>query len=140
MKILIAADGSSFSKRMLEYVIAHPGLFNPDNEYMVLTVVLGVPLHAAAVVGTETVTEYYADEAERVLKPVRQFFEMRGYKVNTTYQVGHPAEVIAKTATSGQYDVVVMGSHFHAALGNLVIGSVATKVLAHCKTPVLIVR
>jgi len=25
-------------------------------------------------------------------------------------------------------------------LGNLVMGSVATKVLAHCKTPVLLVR
>ena len=33
-----------------------------------------------------------------------------------------------------------MGSHGKSALGNLIIGSVATKVLAECKVPVLIVR
>jgi nucleotide-binding universal stress UspA family protein len=35
---------------------------------------------------------------------------------------------------------VVLGSHGHSALGNLVMGSVATQVLAHCKVPVLLVR
>lgn len=140
MKILIAADGSSFTKRMLDYVAAHPELFNRGNEYTVLTVLLGLPPHAASVVGKGTVREYYEDEAEKVLKPVRLFFEKQGYKVKATYQVGHPAEVIAQTSTSGNYDIIVMGSHGHAALGNLVMGSVSTKVLAHCKTPVLIVR
>jgi nucleotide-binding universal stress UspA family protein len=33
-----------------------------------------------------------------------------------------------------------MGSHGHGTLGNLVMGSVATQVLAHCKAPVLLVR
>ena len=140
MRILIAADGSPFSKRMLDYVAAHSELFNRENVYTVLTVVMRVPPHAASVVGKRTVMEYYEDEAEKVLKPVRHFFEARGYPAKATFQVGHPAEVIAQTATSGQYDMVVMGSHGHAAIGNLVMGSVATKVLAHCKTPVLIVR
>jgi nucleotide-binding universal stress UspA family protein len=34
----------------------------------------------------------------------------------------------------------MMGSHGHGTLGSLVMGSVATKVLAGCKTPVLLVR
>ena len=33
-----------------------------------------------------------------------------------------------------------MGSHGHGALSSLVMGSVTTKVLAHCKVPVLLVR
>ena len=33
-----------------------------------------------------------------------------------------------------------MGSHGQSALGNLVMGSVATQVLARCKVPVLLVR
>jgi nucleotide-binding universal stress UspA family protein len=33
-----------------------------------------------------------------------------------------------------------MGSHGHGTLGNLVMGSVATQVLAGCKVPVLLVR
>jgi nucleotide-binding universal stress UspA family protein len=43
-------------------------------------------------------------------------------------------------AEDGKFDLVVMGSHGHSALANLVMGSVATQVLAHCKVPVLLVR
>ena len=38
------------------------------------------------------------------------------------------------------YDLVILGSHGHGTLVNLVMGSVATQVLAHCKVPVLLVR
>jgi nucleotide-binding universal stress UspA family protein len=48
--------------------------------------------------------------------------------------------LIAQEATDGRYDMVVMGSHGHSALGNLVMGSVTTQVLAHCTVPVLLVR
>ena len=140
MKILIAVDGSAFTKRMLGYVAAHDELFTPGNEYTVLTAVPGVPPRASAVIDKETLAEYYLEEAEKVLKPVRTFFDKQGYKLKSVHKVGHPAEVIAKVATTGKYDMVVMGSHGHSALGNLVMGSVATQVLAHCKTPVLLVR
>jgi nucleotide-binding universal stress UspA family protein len=50
------------------------------------------------------------------------------------------AETIAKTAAEGKFDLIMMGSHGHSNLVNLVMGSVATRVLAHCKTPVLLVR
>jgi nucleotide-binding universal stress UspA family protein len=43
-------------------------------------------------------------------------------------------------AEKGKYDMLVMGSHGHGSLSNLVLGSVATKVMARCTTPVLLVR
>jgi nucleotide-binding universal stress UspA family protein len=48
--------------------------------------------------------------------------------------------MIAKLAEDGKFDLVVMGSHGHGAWANLVMGSVATQVLAHCGVPVLMVR
>lgn len=140
MKILIAVDGSPFSQRVCEYITAHPALFSSDNEYTVLHSVPPLPPHAAAVAGKAAVLDYYREEGEKVLNPVRQFFEEKGYRVNAHYQPGHAAEVLAQTAMKDGYDLLVMGSHGHSALGNLVMGSVTTKVLAHCKTPVLIVR
>ena len=140
MKILIAVDGSAFTKRMLAYVTAHDELFGPAQEYTVLTAVPAVPPRAAAVIDKETLTDYYAEEAEKVLKPVRTFLEKQGLKAKSTFKVGHPADAIAKTASQGKFDMVVMGSHGHSALGNLVLGSVATNVLANCKVPVLLVR
>jgi nucleotide-binding universal stress UspA family protein len=55
-------------------------------------------------------------------------------------KVGAPGELIASTAAKGGYDLLMLGSHGHGALVNLVTGSVATKVLAQCKTPVLLIR
>ncbi|AKJ32167.1 universal stress protein [Caldimonas brevitalea] len=140
MKILIAVDGSEFTQRMLGYLTTHGELFGPQQQYTVLTAVPAVPARAAAVIDKQTLTEYYADEAEKVLAPVRTFLEGRGLKAETSFHVGHPADVISKTAAAGSFDLVVMGSHGHSALGNLVLGSVATNVLANCKTPVLLVR
>jgi nucleotide-binding universal stress UspA family protein len=51
-----------------------------------------------------------------------------------------PADCIAEAARKGGYDLMMMGSHGHGSLGNLVLGSVATKVLASAVTPVLLIR
>jgi len=140
MKILIAVDGSACAMRAQEYLASHPAMFSAEHEYTVLNVVPEVPPHAAAVVGSATVADYYRDEAEKVLDPVLQFFGKHGFKVASSYTHGHSAEVIAATATQGKYDLLVMGSHGHSAFGSLILGSVTTKVLSHCKTPLLIVR
>ena len=55
-------------------------------------------------------------------------------------KVGSPATLIAKLAEQGQFDMVMMGSHGHGLLVNLVLGSVTTRVLARCQTPLLIIR
>ena len=63
-----------------------------------------------------------------------------GINAKSNWKVGSAGETIAKMAEQGKFDLVVMGSHGHGALASLVMGSVATQVLAHCKVPVLLVR
>ena len=140
MKILLAVDGSSYTKKMLAYLTTHDELFSADNEYSVLTVQPALPPRARAAVGKEIVDEYYADEANKVLQPVAKFLERKKITLNTAYKVGVPGESIAKFADAGKFDLVLMGSHGHGTLGNLVMGSVATQVLALSKVPVLLVR
>ncbi|MDH5538134.1 MAG: universal stress protein [Rhizobacter sp.] len=140
MKILIAADGSPYTKHMLAYLAAHDELFGPAHQYTVVNVVAGVPPRATAVLDRDLLKEYYADTAEAVFKPIRSFFKKQGLEASFVGKVGHAAEVIGKMAGEQKFDLVVMGSHGHTSIGNLVLGSVATKVLAACKTPVLLVR
>ena len=140
MKILVAADGSSHTKRMLAYVAAHDEWLGSHHEYTVFCGVLAVPHGAAAFVDKATVKGYYDSEAEAVFKPIRAYFKKQGIDASFVSKIGHPADMIAKLAESGKFDLVMMGSHGHGLLGNLVLGSVATKVLANCKTPVLVVR
>jgi nucleotide-binding universal stress UspA family protein len=140
MKILIAVDGSSYTKKALAYLTAHDEWLGAAHDYTVLTVVTPVPPRAAAVLDKETIKNYYEVEAEKVLKPIRSFFGKQGIQAQCISKVGSVADVISKTAESGRFDLLMMGSHGQGNLMNLVLGSVANKVLANCKTPVLLVR
>lgn len=140
MKILVAVDGSDYTKRMVAYWAAHEEWLGASHDYTVLTVVPAVPPRAAAVLDHEVLTSYYADEGEKVFKPLRTFLDKQGIKAHFVCKTGHVADVIGRTAQDGDFDLLMMGSHGHTELGNLVMGSVATRVLASCKTPVLLVR
>ncbi|MCU0774337.1 MAG: universal stress protein [Ideonella sp.] len=140
MNILVAVDGSPYTKRMLGYLAAHDEWLGKAHQYTVLHTVPPVPPRAAAVLDKELVKSYYTDEAEKVFKPIRTFFKRQGLDATFAGKVGVAADIIAKTADEGRYDLLIMGSHGHGTLGNLVLGSVATKVLAKSKTPVLLVR
>jgi nucleotide-binding universal stress UspA family protein len=140
MKILVAVDGSAYTKRMLAYLAAHDEWLGNKHDYTVVHTVPAVPPRAAAALDKAALDSYYHDEAERVFEPVRAFFAQQGLKAGFEPRVGHAGEVIAKLADDGRYDLVVMGSHGHSTLGSLVMGSVASKVLAHCQAPVLLIR
>ena len=140
MKILVAADGSPFTKRMLAYLAAHDEWLGAHHAYTVLTVVPPLPARAAAALSKDILAGYYGDEAERVFKPIRQFFVKQGIDAEFVAKQGPPADVIAALADKGKYDLLLLGSHGHGVLGNLVMGSVATKVVAQCGVPVLLIR
>ena len=139
MKILLAVDGSPYTKKMLAYLSTH-ALLAQGNDYAVFTVQATLPPRARAAVGKEIVKKYYTEEAEKVLAPVTKFLLRHGIDAKSSWKTGHAGETIAEFAETGQFDLIIMGSHGHGTLVNLVMGSVATEVLAHCKVPVLLVR
>ena len=140
MNILLAADGSPYTKRMLAYVAAHDEWLGPLHRYVVVTAVPGIPPRAASFLDREVVEGFYSDEAEKVFKPIRAFFKQRGIVTEFVSKVGPAAEVIAKLVNGGKFDLLLMGSHGHGSMVNVVMGSVATKALASSKVPVLLVR
>ena len=140
MKILVAVDGSSFTKRMLAYLVAHDEWLGSAHQYTVLHAVPAVPPRAAAVLDKAVLKSYYDDEAEKVLKTVRTFFDKQKVRAEFVSKVGPAADVISAAANKGKFDLLLMGSHGHGTLGNLVLGSVATKVMSQTEVPVLLVR
>ncbi|MBL8363039.1 MAG: universal stress protein [Rubrivivax sp.] len=140
MKILVAADGSEYTKRMLGYLAAHDEWLGERHEYTVVHAVPPVPPRPASVLDKSVIDGYYHDEAEAVLEPIRAFFNQRGLKATFLHPVGPAAEVIVQAAEQGRHDLVMLGSHGHGSLVNLLLGSVATKVVAGTKVPVLLVR
>ena len=140
MNILLAVDGSAYTKKMLAYLATHEELLGATHEFTVLTVQPALPPRARAALGKEVVENYHAEEAEKVLAPVCKFLARHGVDARRSVKVGPVGESIAKLADSGKFDLVVMGSHGHGAIATLVMGSVATQVLANCKVPILLIR
>jgi len=141
MKILLAVDGSPYTKKMLAYLCAHDELISAGrNSFTALTVMPSMPPRARAVLSKEMVDEYYREEGAKVLAPVRKYLEQNCIFPKEQLEVGPPGEVIARIAEEDKYDLIIMGTHGHGALGRLVMGSVSTQVLANCGVPVMLIR
>ena len=140
MKILVPVDGSPFTKRMLAYLAAHDEWLGGLHQYTLLHVAPAVPPRAAAVLDKAVLQAHYAEESDKVFKPLRSFFAKQKIAADFVAKVGPAADTVASLAEKGKFDRVMMGSHGHGVLGSLVMGSVVTRVLAGCRTPLLIVR
>ncbi len=140
MKILLAVDGSPFTKRMLAWLATHEEWLSAPHSFTVMHVVPMIPPHAASMFTAEDLKRYYDDTSEAVFKPIRKFTARHDLATDYVAKVGHAPEVIAKQAKKIKADLIIMGSHGHGNLMNLVTGSVATQVLARSTVPVLLVR
>lgn len=139
MKILVCVDGSEYTKRMVAYWAAHDEWLR-DHAFTVLTVVQALPPRAAAALDREMLNSYYADEGDKIFRPIHTFLDRQGISATYLSKTGSVADVIARTAVEEGFELIMMGSHGHSELGTLVMGSVATRVLASCRTPVLLIR
>jgi nucleotide-binding universal stress UspA family protein len=139
MRVLLAVDGSVYTRRMLAYLAAHDE-FLGGARFTLLTVVSPVPPHAREFIDERNLERYCVDEANHVLDPLARFAERSGWRHTLERRSGDPADAIVKAAIAGGHDLIVMGSHGHCALANVLLGSVTTRVLALSKTPVLVIR
>jgi nucleotide-binding universal stress UspA family protein len=139
MKVIIAIDGSAASLRALDYVLQHRDVFGASPNITLINVHLPIPsARAKQWVGKEVLDAYYAEEAESQLRPARERLALAGKVAREIRAIGDPGDEIAKAG--GDQHMIVMGTHGRTALGNLVMGSVATRTLAATTTPVLLVK
>ena len=140
MKILLAVDGSEYTRKMLDYVCTHKALFDASHAYTLFYAQAPLPPHVRSTLGGKVTEEYYLDEANKVLQPAAARLKDAGLNVTHDWKAGHAGETIAAYATEGGFDLLLMGTHGHGSLARLVMGSVTTQVLAHCGVPVLLIR
>jgi len=141
MKILLAADNSEFTRRAARHLVTHLSWFAEPPEVFVLHVHPSIPYPgAAARAGKAAIDEYLKEDSEAALKVATKELDKAKVRYNAYWTTGNVARQIAASVKKHGVDLVVMGSHGEGALSNLVLGSVATKVIATVKAPVLIVR
>lgn len=140
MKILVAVDGSKASLQAVKYAAKLSSNLRSDDLITLVTVHDDQGLrHAEQLVGTATVQDYLRELSDKELKASLAVLVKAGIKHNAIIQTGHVAETISALANKG-FDLVVMGSKGRSGLADLLLGSVAQRVMATCNKPVLVVK
>ncbi len=140
MKIILAADGSKFTKKALAFLVTHESLAGPNDEVIVVHAQPILPPRVRAAVGATVVRDYLADEAEKVLAPIRKFLDRHDIHYRCEWSVAPAHELVLRTAKKAKAHLIVMGTHGHGVLGRALMGSVALKVLTEADVPVMLVK
>ena len=140
MKVLLAADGSKYTKKALAFLVTHESLVNSTDELFVLNVQLQVPGRVKSLLGSAEVAAYHHEEGDKVLDPIKKFLGKHSLNYRCAFVVGHPVEEILKAATKEKSHMIVMGTRGHGLIGRALIGSIAQRVVSDCDIPVLLVK
>ena len=142
MKILVATDGSRHALHAVEYAVKFVRLLrSATNPITLISVHDDIGLRSAkSFVGSAKVADYLREMSEKELKPARKLLDAAGVKHNMIIRTGRVAQEIVACANEGKFDLIVMGSKGRSAIADLLIGSVAQRVLATAKQPVVLVK
>jgi nucleotide-binding universal stress UspA family protein len=141
MKILIAVDGSAHALAAIEALLKRLDWFRGPVALTLCYAHPPVPYKQAATwAGKEAIQSYYDDESDAALAAARALLDDHGVAHAVEKRVGEAAHEIVTLAAEGGFDLLVLGTHGHTAFAGLVMGSVATKVLASAKVPILFLR
>ena len=142
MKILVASDGSKTALRAVKY--AADLLANSNDKTKSITLIsvhddAGLR-HAKAFVGKEAVADYLRELSEKELKPAMKVLDEKGIKHDMVMLVGNAPQEIVAHGQKGKYDMIVLGSKGRGAIADILLGSVAQRVLAQAKQPVVLIK
>jgi nucleotide-binding universal stress UspA family protein len=137
-RILVPTDFSDCSDRAVERALA---LLNSDGQ-IDLVHFWELPGGSVTYWGSvgpglrENIRKGAAEYGEKLISR----FSDRGAKVHFEEEESDPRHGIQDRLASGNYDLVVMGSHGRKGLNRLLLGSVAEATIRHAEYPVYIAR
>ncbi len=142
MKIVAGVDWSDEAFAAVEQLGL---LYQPDEVLLVHGVDLGMfqfPLLAGAanLQGYDAFREAMIDAGRQAVERGRTMLPADIPSVQTKSELHHAASFILDNAKSLAADLIVVGTHDHSRLAELLIGSVSHHVLLHSQTPTLIVK
>jgi len=142
MRILLAVDGSKASLDAVKNVIEHVGEYREPPTIELVTVHRPVPRlpGMGAAVGKSQLQRYYDEEGEKTLAEAKKLLDRAGIPYQAQVLVGEPAETIVKQCQKTRCDFVAVGAKGRSAIGDMLLGSTASKILHLSDIPVLLVK
>lgn len=104
---------------------------------------LGAVMGAATIAtvdGEVPLVKHIANEARKTLDEHKSRLSARAVKVMAKLVEGAPKEAIRDALVSGDFDLVVMGTHGRTGLSHVMMGSIAEWVVRQAQVPVMTIR
>lgn len=138
-KILVPFDGSESALRALRHAAA---LAHDDRTVQVelLHVLDPTTSRSHAALSPEELTRLAPGEFVKAIQPARELLDTEGIPYEVHCRMGDPATQITDHVSHGDVAAVVMGTRGLGLVGNLVIGSVASRVVYYVKVPVTLIK
>lgn len=141
MRILLATDGSEYSRLALEKVAELAPATRSEVLVLAVSQLVNLGTVGPMVYAPESAFEVpNKEEAEALLKEAADFLTARGIPNRMLRSIGQPAEAILHTAEEEHVDLIVLGSHGRTGLQRFLLGSVSNQVVAHSPVSVLVAR
>jgi nucleotide-binding universal stress UspA family protein len=137
MKVLVATDGSEHSMKAVQR-----GLELAEKQKAQVTL-MSVAYYVQGDFDTMPINiqDKLEDEARAALQKGKALFDARNLPVDTVLEAGLvPANNIIRKAQEDGYDRIIIGSTGMSALERILMGSTASKVVAHAPCEVTVVR
>ena len=136
-KILVLVDGS---KHALLAKRRAMGIAVSMNAEVVLVNVMG---NIPSIIGghaREEIRDEQREEAQKIFDQYIPELEENGVKYSTQIAMGRPFDAICEVAEEEGCDLICLGARGLSEVEGMLLGSVSSDIISHCKTPVLVVR
>jgi nucleotide-binding universal stress UspA family protein len=135
-KILVATDGSEYSRRAMVRAVEFAEAY--DTELYVLSIVEILPeIYSIA----PQVVEEKVKKTEDYIAGIQKLADSHGIKSRGFVRdSAEPYDVINEIAEKEQVGLIVMGSHGRTGLKRFLMGSTVERVIAQAPCPVLVVK
>jgi nucleotide-binding universal stress UspA family protein len=148
LKVGIAVDGSKYGREAVKYVLRHRALFGAKPDLTLLHVVSDFAGAVMPDMGGIALPAFSPDEVrslqtkafEAAIAPARKLLAKGGIGASEVCLIGNAGDELSAYAKKKKLDLLVVGSHGYGAFKAAVLGSVATRVMAHSTVPLLLIR
>ena len=141
MKILLPVDGSKSSLNAAKYVAKLAKDLRSKCSVTLVSIHDDIGLGHVKQFVAKSVLDYYLREvSEKALKSAQKALDTAGVKHSMVIKRGNVSQEILNLANKEKFDLIVMGSKGRTGILDALMGSVAQKVSASAKQPVLLIK
>jgi nucleotide-binding universal stress UspA family protein len=138
MNLLLPVDGSNHANQAVHHAIKlrERGL---NADLHLINVQPGLSGNIVLHLDQQLIEQYHRDQSDKALASACALLDLAGIDYQTHRAVGDIAGKIADCVSRCDIEQIIMGSRGMDAIGNLLLGSVATKVIHRVSVPVTLV-